>query len=72
MAVKITGFATDYYTNTTEVSVEILEMSGTITKVRDLLKVKIQGRYETINHGLLEAVYEELRNNGLEPFPLTN
>lgn len=72
MAVKITGFATDYYTNTTEVSVEILEMSGTITKVKDLLKVKIVGRYENINHGLLEAVYEELRKNGLEPFPLTN
>ena len=72
MAVRITGFSTDYFTNTTEVSVEMLEMMGTITRVKDVLKVKIEGRYETINHGLTEAVYNELRKNGLEPFPLTN
>jgi len=69
LSVNVLSLATDYTTNVTEVKVEITENIGRVTRVKDIMTVTLAGRHESLTDDLMNAVFDELEANGLDPFP---
>lgn len=63
--INITQLTADHVADTTTITAEIYENVGTIQKVKDKVKVVLQGIHTTINDELLRLVEEEIKNNGL-------
>jgi hypothetical protein len=63
--INITQLTADHIADTTTITAEIYETVGTIQKVKDKVKVVLQGIHTTIDNTLLQLVEEEIKNNGL-------
>jgi len=69
MGIKIVSFGSDNISGKTEVTVQLLERNGNLTRVKDTYTLLVDGIFLTINQGFLEVLYEKLREYGIEPFP---
>jgi hypothetical protein len=49
--------------------VEVLEMMGTIQRLKDKLIITLPGRYNNIDEDLMEKIDEELNKNGYNHNP---
>lgn len=64
MSINVTGIVVNNFENITKVTVEVLEMMGTIQRLKDKLIVTLPGRYNNIDEELMEKIDEELNKNG--------
>lgn len=64
MSINVTGIVVNNFENITKVTVEVLEMMGTIQRLKDKLIVTLPGRYNNIDEELMEKIDEELNRNG--------
>lgn len=64
MSINVTGIVVNNFENITKVTVEVLEMMGTIQRLKDKLIVTLPGRYNNIDEELMEKIDEELIRNG--------
>lgn len=64
MSINVTGIVVNNFENITKVTVEVLEMMGTIQRLKDKLIVTLPGRYNNIDEELMEKIDEELSKNG--------
>jgi hypothetical protein len=69
MAIKIMSFGSDNTTGKTEVTVQLLERTGNLTRVKDTYTLLVDGIFLSINQAFLEVLYDKLREYGIEPFP---
>jgi hypothetical protein len=69
MAIKIVSFGSDNTTGKTEVTVQLLERTGNLTRVKDTYTLLVDGIFLSINQAFLEVLYDKLREYGIEPFP---
>jgi len=69
MAIKIISFGSDNTTGKTEVTVQLLERTGNLTRVKDTYTLLVDGIFLSINQAFLEVLYDKLREYGIEPFP---
>lgn len=69
MAIKIVSFGSDNVSGKTEVTLQLLERTGNLTRVKDTYTLLIDGIFTTINQAFLEVLYDKLREYGIEPFP---
>ena len=69
MAIKIVSFGSDNTTGKTEVTVQLLERTGNLTRVKDTYTLLVDGIFLSINQAFLEVLYEKLREYGIETFP---
>jgi hypothetical protein len=63
--INITQLTADHVADTTTITAEIYENVGSIQKVKDKVKVVLQGIHTTINDDLITLVDNEIKNNGL-------
>jgi hypothetical protein len=64
--INITTVAVEFPNQTTRVSLEIVEKTGTITRVSDHLTLEIPGLYQTLNSELYDLILTDLRNAGYD------
>ena len=64
MSINVTGIVVNNFENITKVTVEVLEMMGTIQRLKDKLILTLPGRYNNIDEELMEKIDEELNKNG--------
>jgi hypothetical protein len=69
MGMKIVSFGSDNVSGKTEVTVQLLERTGNLTRVKDTYTLLVDGVYLSINQAFLEVLYDKLREYGIEPFP---
>jgi len=69
MAIKIVSFGSDNTTGKTEVTVQLSERTGNLTRVKDTYTLLVDGIFLSINQAFLEVLYDKLREYGIEPFP---
>lgn len=69
MGLKIVSFGSDNVSGKTEVTVQLLERTGNLTRVKDTYTLLVDGIFLTINQAFLEVLYNKLRDYGIEPFP---
>ena len=69
MAIKIVSFGSDNTTGKTEVTVQLLDRTGNLTRVKDTYTLLVEGIFLSINQAFLEVLYDKLREYGIEPFP---
>lgn len=69
MAIKIVSFGSDNVSGKTEVTVQLLERTGALTRVKDTYTLLVDGIFTSINQAFLEVLYDKLREYGIEPFP---
>ena len=50
MSINVTGIVVNNFENITKVTVEVLEMLGTIQRLKDKLIVTLPGRYNNIDY----------------------
>ena len=66
--IKIRSVAVEYPLNTTKVSLDIVEISGRITRTIDRLAIDIPGLFPHMTTELFNVVVEELRREGFDVF----
>ena len=64
MSINVTGLVVNNFENLTKVTVEVLEMMGSIQRLKDKLIITLPGRYNNIDEELMEKIDEELNRNG--------
>lgn len=64
MSINVTGIIVNNFENLTKVTVEVLEMIGTMQRLKDKLIVTLPGRYNNIDEELMQKIDEELFKNG--------
>lgn len=64
MSINVTGIIVNNFENLTKVTVEVLEMMGTMQRLKDKLIVTLPGRYNNIDEELMQKIDEELFKNG--------
>ena len=69
MGMKIVSFGSDNVSGKTEVTVQLLERNGNLTRVKDTYTLLVDGIFLSINQAFLEVLYDKLREYGIEPFP---
>jgi len=69
MSINVTGIVVNNFENITKVTVEVLEMMGTIQRLKDKLIITLPGRYNNIDEDLMEKIDEELTKNGYNHNP---
>jgi hypothetical protein len=69
MSINVTGIVVNNFENITKVTVEVLEMMGTIQRLKDKLIITLPGRYNNIDEDLMEKIDEELNKNGYNHNP---
>jgi hypothetical protein len=71
-SLRINSVGVEFPTNTTSVTVDIVESLGSITRVVETLTVDIPGIYQNMTNELLSAVTTEIVNAGFDiPNPNT-
>jgi hypothetical protein len=71
-SLRINSVGVEFPTNTTSVTVDIVESLGSITRVVETLTVDIPGIYQNMTNELLSAVTTEIINAGFDiPNPNT-
>lgn len=64
--IKIKTVGVEFPTNTTTVSLDIVETSGKITKTLDSLTLEMEGLYQNLSSELFDKVLTELRAAGFD------
>lgn len=64
--VRINSVGVEFPTNTTTVSVDIVETTGKITRVLETLTLEIEGLYQNMSSELFEKVLTELNEAGFD------
>lgn len=64
--INITTVAVEFPSQTTKVSLQIVETTGIITRVTDHLTLEVPGVYQTLTSELYNIVLTELNNAGYD------
>ena len=62
---KINSLTCELASNITVVDISLFEVTGTLKRLSDNLVLTLEGRFTNIDDVLIEAVTEELDNNGI-------
>jgi len=67
--IKVMALNVNYVENLTTVRIQITEQVGKIERIKEELLIPLVGKYETIDEALMEAIFEQLDESGLNPYP---
>jgi carbon monoxide dehydrogenase subunit G len=65
-SVRINSVGVEYPTNTTTISVDLIETTGKITRVTETLSLTIEGVYQNMTSELFDKVLLELSEAGFD------
>ncbi len=65
-SINIKSVGVEFPTNTTTVSVDVVETTGRITRVVESVTVLIEGIYQNMTSELFEKVITELKEAGID------
>lgn len=66
MAIDIKALECNLASNQTTVTFDITEQLGPITRVKETMKVVVEGKFTTIDDAVVEQVIEVLEANGVQ------
>jgi hypothetical protein len=69
MSINVTGIVVNNFENLTKVTIDVLEMMGTMQRLKDKLILTLPGRYNNIDEELMQKIDEELTKNGYNHNP---